>query len=72
MTLKSELASNREELPSRDLQIALLEPMLVSSKEDLVQISPQLTVAKVVCNRACGYGYKQGLERLRVHLLENP
>lgn len=38
-----------------------LEFELASSNEELVRISPQMMVAKTICNRAWGYGYTLGL-----------
>lgn len=68
-TVESKLTYARDVIRSRDLQIQAQESNWEDAWKSLKGLLAQITKAKNICNQAWGYGYKEGLDKLRDHLL---
>lgn len=56
--LNNSLLYVRKKVKRRDQQILDLKSTLSSSKEQLVHLSPQIVVARSVCDHAFAYSYR--------------
>lgn len=70
--LESGLAALQEVLVSRDLEVEALRSELTKVEGVGASLLAQLSTAKGIRNWAWACGYKEGLDRLKDHLLENP